>query len=216
MYDTCPRFSLWDFTPAPNNEPTCRNLALAFYAAVRTETGNAAYLSAQQHQTEHENSEVCCDPSGDNVECCAAEDCVGDDVAGSAHLYVCEAYKCLRKGNPRFALSWNGDDDLDLHVITPGGFEIFYADPDDPVSGGALDHDDIPIAPGYWIENVYFPETDDIMVYPSRAGTYRYFVDNYSQVETADDWTLKVYIGDELVEVRRGTSSSVEFTYIVP
>jgi len=41
-----------------------------------------------------------------------------------------------------FELTWNTADDLDLHVIEPNGFEIFFGDRVSPVTGGELLEDD--------------------------------------------------------------------------
>jgi hypothetical protein len=43
-------------------------------------------------------------------------------------------------GQLQVALSWDTDSDLDLHMIEPGGFEIFYEEPQSP-AGGRLDVD---------------------------------------------------------------------------
>ena len=63
---------------------------------------------------------------------------------------MCEETKCINKGNPRFTLTWFGDDDLDLYVITPQGDQIYFENPIDTTSGGELDRDSIPSedAPG--------------------------------------------------------------------
>ena len=39
---------------------------------------------------------------------------------------LCVQKLCIQSGT-RWTLTWNGDDDLDLHVITPSGNEVFWA-----------------------------------------------------------------------------------------
>ena len=150
----------------------------------------------------------------DGIECCTDQDC-------QSSSFVCEETKCINKGNPRFTLSWFGDDDLDLHVITPQGFEIYYQSPNDSVSGGELDQDNIPsqVAPGMqgrWVENVYFPQDGT-----APPGTYTYFVNQFTRIGDADDWTLMVYEGDTRVVIATGGGLSTDqnstlYTYVKP
>jgi uncharacterized protein YfaP (DUF2135 family) len=103
-------------------------------------------------------------------------------------------------------------DDLDIHVITPDGVEISYADKYDSSSQGELDHDSIPGLEGLYVENIFFP------VDGGPTGTYKYFVQNYNQIDsTADYWTLQVYWGNRLVKTRTGVVSrgerSVTYTF---
>jgi uncharacterized protein YfaP (DUF2135 family) len=95
-------------------------------------------------------------------------------------------------------------DDLDLHVLTPGGFEIYYVDTTDPVSGGALDLHKIPLeaAPSdpirNWAENVNFPLAG------SPRGTYTFWVRNFNAVGNPDAWELKSYQGENVVAIHTG------------
>jgi uncharacterized protein YfaP (DUF2135 family) len=91
-------------------------------------------------------------------------------------------------------------DDLDIHVITPGGAEIYYVNDADATSGGVLDHDDIPPQNGLWVENIIFPLDGS-----APRGTYTYFVVNYNQVgAAADAFTLEVFLGDTLQASQTG------------
>ncbi|KAL7559521.1 hypothetical protein ACA910_011916 [Epithemia clementina (nom. ined.)] len=142
-------------------------------------------------------------------------DCCEDSDCGTANELVCVESTCVNSGSPRFTLSWFGDDDLDLHVITPGGFEIDYRSTYDPTSQGRLDQDDIPGPITRWVENIYFPLDGS-----SPRGTYTYFVHYYSQIGIADSWQLFVYIGDERVRLHNGSplqndrySYSTRFNY---
>lgn len=83
-------------------------------------------------------------------------------------------------------------DDLDIHVITPNGYEIYYGATSDPTTGGFLDVDMIPGSPcsntcEENVENIVFPQG-------SPSGTYRYFVRQYSVLGVGpDDWSVVVF-----------------------
>lgn len=139
---------------------------------------------------------------------CSAERCCEPSDCGDPCLFTCEAGECLSKGNPRFTLTWTGNDDYDLHVITPGGVEISYANPFDPLSGGELDRDKIPPELGEWVENIYFPVDGSALI-----GTYTFFVDPFSYMDTADDWELSVWQGDERKFIQLGNGNSGRFFY---
>jgi uncharacterized protein YfaP (DUF2135 family) len=83
-------------------------------------------------------------------------------------------------------------DDLDIHVLTPGGDHIYYGRKFDSVSKGRLDHDDIPRKEGLYVESVYFP-----LDRTAPLGTYTYYVRSWNQRGVApDDWKFEVYMGD--------------------
>jgi hypothetical protein len=126
---------------------------------------------------------------------------------------VCVANRCLAKGDPRFTLAWTGDDDLDLHVITPGGAHIYYSNPEDGDSGGMLDHDDIPGEIGDWVENIVFP-----MDGSAPPGTYFYSVVEYRRVGTEgpEGWVLSAWVGDTKVAEISGSGSSSQYEYTRP
>ena len=82
---------------------------------------------------------------------------------------------CVGAGELRFSMSWMDDTDIDLHVITPAGNEIYYAD--ESYDGGTLDVDDCvsgicAVQDGAHVENVVFEGT------PMR-GTYEFWAHNY-------------------------------------
>jgi hypothetical protein len=73
----------------------------------------------------------------------------------------------------RFSLVWHNRNDLDLHVITPSNFEIYYGNKKSPC-GGELDVDmnihgetTKPVENVRWVKN------------KAPKGTYRVFVQNY-------------------------------------
>ena len=135
--------------------------------------------------------------------CCSSSDCLPG--------YGCVSNTCITMGNPRFTLIWTGDDDYDLHVITPGGAHIYYWYENlyDPVTGGMLDHDDIPTEVDYWVENIVFPLDGS-----APSGVYQYYVDLFNQLgETSDDWVLSVWLGDTKVDEFNGNGSSETYSF---
>lgn len=60
-----------------------------------------------------------------------------------------------QRGKLKVTLLWNHKADLDLHVVPPGGHEIFYDNKRDPVTGGYLDVDNIHGGNGS-AENIYW------------------------------------------------------------
>lgn len=72
-------------------------------------------------------------------------------------------------GDIQITLSWNNTADIDLHVIDPTGFEIYYADPVSP-SGGYLDYDNMS---GFGPENVFWEENT------APGGEYQVYVNHY-------------------------------------
>jgi hypothetical protein len=120
-------------------------------------------------------------------------------------------------GNPRFNLQFNNaqNADLDLHVITPSGSEIYYANPS--ANGGNLDVDCLcgtcPNGPN---ENIYWqPGT-------APRGTYKVYVEHYGGCGTgnsASTYTLRIMNQNQVIQTYTGTltdgqqSQRISFTY---
>ncbi|MGH9138728.1 MAG: MopE-related protein [Acidimicrobiales bacterium] len=107
-------------------------------------------------------------------------------------------------GDVRVTLLWNGDDDLDLHVIDPSGERIWYQDRF-ATSGGQLDRDDNVGVCGFdpepgGVENVFWPLGD------APDGTYTVEVYSYNDCAPANaDWTVQVFVGGVLVSEQTGS-----------
>jgi hypothetical protein len=151
-----------------------------------------------------------CDKTRLDVECCDDNDCPSMNSK-------CEWTKCISRGYPRFTLSWIGDDDLDLHVITPGGVELWFSNNYDGLSNGYLDHDDIPTSleggkRGRWAENIKFPLDGS-----APAGTYTFWVHVYRQTNELDPWGVSVYVSEGDIDVLQkrytGIGDSAVFTF---
>ena len=82
----------------------------------------------------------------------------------------------VKVGDPQFTLLWDSEADLDLHVIEPGGKEIFWEDPKGK-QGGELDVDN---TKGFGPENVYWLRDVEgggqKVKGPGPPGTYQWFV----------------------------------------
>jgi hypothetical protein len=86
-------------------------------------------------------------------------------------------------GDLRCSLSWWNFDDLDLHMLEPGGNEICYRSRHNARTGGELDVD---MNAGHGqtrsaVENITFPDRRKMP-----RGDYRLFVHNFCRRETRD------------------------------
>lgn len=89
-----------------------------------------------------------------------------------------------RSGDIRVSLSWKNRNDLDLHVITPGGEHIYYGSKKDS-TGGELDVDmNVSGETTDPIENIFWQEAR------APIGTYRAFVQNFNFHGERQDPTL--------------------------
>lgn len=83
----------------------------------------------------------------------------------------------VKIGDPQFTLIWDTDADLDLHVIEPGGKEIYWEEPKGK-QGGELDVDN---TKGFGPENIYWlvesegPGSEKVKG-RGPAGVYQWFV----------------------------------------
>lgn len=108
----------------------------------------------------------------------------------------------LGTGDVQATLRWTGDADLDLHVIDPEGFEIFYDAARSP-SGGTLDVDMVPDCGGAGssnVENVFWPEGGSI------PGEYQAFVVHYDgSCGSPGTYSLELLIDGEVAASDSGT-----------
>ncbi len=118
----------------------------------------------------------------------------------------------VRVGDPQFTLIWNADGvDLDLHVIEPGGKEIYWEEPKGD-KGGELDVDN---TKGFGPENVYWlvdseaPDGKKVKG-PGPPGVYKWFVSYYGGfggMPKPTQWQVRVK-HDGKVSVHRGRFQS--------
>ena len=100
----------------------------------------------------------------------------------------------VKVGDPQFTLIWESNADLDLHVVEPGGKEIFWNDTKGRF-GGMLDVDNVD---GFGPENIYWLKlgTDGSKeLGPGPPGEYRWFVEYYGGnrgIPVPTRWTVRV------------------------
>ena len=101
------------------------------------------------------------------------------------------------EGVIRCSLGWHNTDDLDLHVITPSGLEIYYANKYDHLTKGNLDVDMNANGPCVRdaVENIVFPSRNALV-----PGVYKVFVVNYNCREygTDGEFSVEVAVDDEV------------------
>lgn len=105
----------------------------------------------------------------------------------------------VKVGDPQFTLIWDTDADLDLHVIEPGGKEIYWEDRQGN-QGGELDVDN---TKGFGPENVYWLVESDgpgstKVKGPGPPGAYRWFVvywGGFGGIPKVTKWQVRVKHG---------------------
>jgi hypothetical protein len=119
----------------------------------------------------------------------------------------------VKVGDPQFTLIWNSDNvDLDLHVLEPGGKEIFWESPKGNL-GGELDVDN---TRGYGPENVYWlVETDgpgsEKVKGPGPPGVYKWYVvywGGFGGIAKPTHWQVRVKHNGQ-VQVHHGKFSAL-------
>jgi hypothetical protein len=100
----------------------------------------------------------------------------------------------VQVGDPQFTLLWDSVADIDLHVIEPGGKEIYWNDRKGN-QGGELDVDN---TDGYGPENIYWlkqnPDGSKDLG-PGPPGEYRWYVKYYGGnrgVPVATRWKVRI------------------------
>jgi hypothetical protein len=130
--------------------------------------------------------------------CCASSDCASTET--------CANRNCIQGGCPQFTLTWTGDANLDLFVMTPAGVSLWAAEPSDLESGGVWEEGDGSGIGDYNVENVYFP-----IDCSSSTGIYEYFV---VSGDTVVEWDLTVSVNGAIQETQFGLGASATFQYL--
>ena len=198
-------------------------------SAVRSETKALVrleeFVNAETLRIEEDETSLCPDVASEVSTCFACEvcssdlegvECCTDDECASSSF--CSAFSCLNDGSLRFTLEWVGDDDLDLHVITPLGTELDPSNPSDSASAGQWESSGPLLSFGPGAENVYFGVSDRFarsQFDNVRSGTYTYLVVASQSGLSLDEWTLNIVANGELVTTESGVGSSSPFQYEV-
>jgi len=103
----------------------------------------------------------------------------------------------VKVGDPQFTLIWDSDADLDLHVIEPGGKEIYWEDPKGKEGlGGELDVDN---TKGFGPENIYWLRDDETGEEKIKGqgppGEYKWFVvywSGFGGIPKPTKWKVRI------------------------
>ena len=111
-------------------------------------------------------------------------------------------------GNVRIVLTWGENPrDLDSHLLTPSGEEVYWVNTDPPEAGANLDRDDV---------SSYGPET--ITITEPQLGTYQYWVYQYSSTGslTSSEAVVELYDSTGLFKAYTvPTSGSGRYWHVV-
>lgn len=136
--------------------------------------------------------------------CCTDSDCL---VEGE----LCVQRGCIKDGNPRITLTWEGSSDsYDLQVGTPLGTKVSLANPIEPRSNGIYGEPGVPLWNGSRVKNVYFPSPG------GPGGDYTFEVKKGTAENTAssnEKWSVEVSIDGELAMSKSGTGESAPFSF---
>ena len=110
----------------------------------------------------------------------------------------------LGSGDVQVTLIWNNGADLDLHVIDPTDFELYFGTARAPAtspSGGSLDQDNTAGCGerGTHVENIFWPEG------AAPTGDYQAFVDNFSGCGGAASFSLRITVNGSVVYQQGGS-----------
>jgi hypothetical protein len=126
---------------------------------------------------------------------------------------LCFNSYCVGQGALRVSMAFSVDSDFDLHVLTPGGDEIYYSQREG--GGGKLDVDQCisSCSGSAHVENVVFQNTP-------APGTYTAWVVNYDP-RAAGDFTIDIQSGDAKKRFTGSVAAqkkveSERFTFVVP
>jgi len=113
---------------------------------------------------------------------------------------ICFSEFCVGQGSLRTSLSFFDDTDLDLHLLTPSGTEIYFASSGE---GGFLDVDQCvsSCGEGPHVENIVFDSAP-------ASGRYEIWVENYDGRATA---TFDIEISGDDVATNFAGSVGAEF-----
>jgi hypothetical protein len=117
---------------------------------------------------------------------------------------VCFNKYCVGAGSLRVSLAFSVDADFDLHVLTPGGSEIYFFNLE--ANGGLLDVDQCvaPCGTEPHVENIVFDDT-------ALSGEYEVWVVNF-RGRAAGDFSIEV-VGDVSASFQGSLPASDSFDY---
>lgn len=113
-------------------------------------------------------------------------------------------YLAAGTGKLHISLSWDQENDVDLHLIEPNGERIYYGN-SSSVNGGELDLDSNPACYIDAInnENIFYEDDSEVIV---EYGEYEVQVDLFSpcSITDATNFIVSVYYGNALIATTEG------------
>jgi hypothetical protein len=112
----------------------------------------------------------------------------------------------VKTGDVQVSVSWDVENDLDLHVVDPNGFEIYYSNDTSP-EGGMLDLDSNAacVIDGVKNENILWP------VGKAPHGMYTVRVDNYDNcTNTAANYVVTVQKKGQAAQTFMGSFAATD------
>ena len=110
-------------------------------------------------------------------------------------------------GKLHISLSWDQENDVDLHVIEPNGEHIYYGNRQS-TNGGELDLDSNPACyiDGIKNENIFYEDDPEVIV---EYGEYEVLVDLYAACDITEPTTyiISAYYGGALIATTEGQNS---------
>src|SRR5699024_2540303 len=129
------------------------------------------------------------------------------DVGNYYHLEV--NYLEAGTGKLHVHLSWNQENDVDLHLIEPNGEKIYYGNPYS-YNGGELDLDSNAgcFIDGVKNENIFYEDDTEVIV---EYGEYEVLVDLWSACDITEptEYIVTVYYGGHQVATTEGQNPHI-------
>jgi hypothetical protein len=112
----------------------------------------------------------------------------------------------VKTGDIQISVSWDVENDIDLHVVDPNGFEIYWDNTKSPEGGELdLDSDAACVIDGYKNENVLWP------VGKAPSGMYTVRVDNFDNcTDTAANYVVTVQKKGQAAQTFMGSFAATD------
>ena len=113
---------------------------------------------------------------------------------------ICILQICVEQGTPQFVLSWSGDSDFTISVVTPLKTILSLQNPSDVQSGGKFEKYNITNDSNRYIERIYFsPEQGPTGLYPFQIK---------SNDNKGDVWNVAIFVDGKEIESHSGQGTS--------
>jgi hypothetical protein len=123
---------------------------------------------------------------------------------------ICLNNHCMTDGTPRFTITWQGNDDLDISAKSPRGNLISWEYPSDDISSGFRE-DDFDYTSDKHAESIVFGANGAV----APIGIYQIFVSVYNQIDDLPNkWRLSANVnGKEIKAWSKIGATSFKWQY---